>query len=276
MSQFTVGPSEDPGGPLVERGVTEMVAEAFRIYRRRWREFVWMSALVHAPIAAIDQLIGTGAWAITLVIALSLLGSAAFFGAGVSAVCQHYLLGRVDVGAAYRRAQWRYVSILAVTVLTTGVVVAGALLVWIIVPFVAAVVYAIYWSVAAPAVIVEGHKPLDALKRSYGLVRGGWLRTFGAAAAFVLVAVGLSLIGWIPYWIADRSGGAESSATVAFRWIGQMAAAVGVPPILAICWTLLYYDIRIRKEELSLARLSEELGMARPGGPPGASRAGVT
>ena len=235
-----------------------------------------MSALVHAPIAVIDQLVGSGAWAITLVIALSLLGSAAFFGAGVSAVCQHYLLGRVDVGAAYRRAQWRYVSILAVTVLTTGIVVGGALLVWIVVPFVAAVVYAVYWSVAAPAVIVEGHKPLDALKRSYALVRGSWWRTFVAAAAFVLVAVGLSLIGWIPYWVADRGGGAESSATVALRWLGQLAAAVGVPPVLAICWTLLYYDIRIRKEELSLARLGEELGMARPGGPPGASRAEVT
>ncbi len=276
MRQFTAGPPGDPGGPLVERGVTEMVAEAFRIYRRRWREFLWMSALVHAPIAVIDQLIGTGAWAITLVIALSLLGSAAFFGAAVSAVCQHYLLGRVDVGTAYRRAQWRYVSILAVTVLTTAVVVGGALLVWIVVPFIAAVVYAVYWSVAAPAVIVEGHKPVDALKRSFGLVRGSWWRTFGASMAFVLVAVGMSLIGWMPYWIADWSGGGDSSATVGLRWIGQMVVAVGVPPILAICWTLLYYDIRIRKEELSLARLGEELGLAGPGGPPGASRAGVT
>ena len=276
MRQFTDGPRGDPGGPLVERGVTEMVAEAFRIYRRRWREFLWMSALVHAPIAVIDQLIGNGAWAITLVVALSLLGSAAFYGAGVSAVCQHYLLGRVDAGAAYRRAQWRYVSILAVTVLTTGVVVGGALLVWIVVPFIAAVVYAVYWSVAAPAVIVEGHKPVDALRRSFALVRGGWWRTFGAAFAFVVAAAGMSLIGWAPYWIAEWSGGGDSSATVGLRWIGQMVVAVGVPPILAICWTLLYYDIRIRKEELSLARLGEELGLAGPGGPPGASRAGVT
>ena len=167
-------------------------------------------------------------------------------------------------------------SILAVTVLTTGVVVGGALLVWIVVPFIAAVVYAVYWSVAAPAVIVEGHKPVDALKEELragprGLVadlrRLGCVRAGGGGD----VADRLG-----PVLDSEWSGGGDSSATVGLRWIGQMVVAVGVPPILAICWTLLYYDIRIRKEELSLARLGEELGLARPGGPPGASRAGVT
>ena len=271
-TEFRYQSAGDPDGRIAERSVMEIAAEALRLYAHHWRELLVMSAVVNAPIAAVQLLTGASWGYVALVIALTLLGSAAFYSAAVSAVCQHYLFGRVDVGTAYRRAQWRFVSVLAVSALSLVIAVAGIALIVLIVPFIAALVYTVYWSVAVPAVVVEGHRPVDALRRSYRLVRGSWWRIFGALVLFVAVAVALGLIGWGIQLLVIRATG-DSGVATAVEWAVTMATQVGVPPLMAICFTLLYYDLRTRKEDLSLATLRRDLGLTRPGGPPGSTAA---
>ncbi len=268
MTQFRYEAGEGPGEQIAERSVTEIVAEALRVYRSRWREFLAISAFVHVPVAVVQLLAGTNWGFFVLALALAVIGTAAFYPAAVSGVCQHYLYGRVDAGTAYRRAQWRYVSALGVVALSLAVMVAGAALIWIVVPFVAAVVFTIYWSVAIPAVVVEGHRTTDALRRSYRLIRGNWWRTFGATLLMVAVVLAGYGIQWLVVYAARGSG----VATVV-DWVVYLAFAVGVAPLLPICFTLLYYDLRARREALTLAILRQEMGMTRPGGPPGSTAA---
>ena len=45
------------------------------------------------------------------------------------------------------------------------------------------------------------------------------------------------------------------------RFFGILAAGTVVSPILAIAWTLLYYDLRVRKEDYDLGIMSQELGL---------------
>lgn len=254
----SAGQSYGHRGPGWERGAFETLGEALRIYGLRWREFLVMSALVNAPVAAIDELAGTSGWAWALVIILSVLASAAFVGAAIAGVCQHYLFGRVDVGSAYQRAQWRYLTLLLITFVTVGALFAGLLLSWIIVPLIAAVVFTVYWSMAAPSAIVERYAGLDCLRASHMLVRDNWWRVFGALFLFVVVTALLVFLAWLPYLLTDLGSGPDASGPSSLRWIGHMVASVLVPPIPAICTALLYLDLRSRRDGLDPEMLREE------------------
>jgi hypothetical protein len=121
----------------------------------------------------------------------------------------------------------------------------------------------VYWSVVVPAVIVEGHRAVAALKRSFGLVRGSWWRVFGITLVVLLVAVGLGLVVASPFALVSRmvapSGPTTLSETVV--WISRAVVLVAVQPVLSIVGTLLYYDLRVRKEEYDLTSLSREMGL---------------
>ena len=183
----------------------ELLAEAMRIYRRRWRDFLFMSSVIYVPVTALFILTLTIEYPVysVLLTLLLALGTPAFAGAIASAVCQHYAFNRVDVGAAYRRAQWRYISLLGVVLITWVITVVGFTFFWIVIPLVLAVAFRVYWSVATQASILEGHKMMSALRRSYRLVRGIWWRAFAASLLFELMGV-RSGVG--RRWAGDAGG----------------------------------------------------------------------
>jgi len=49
---------------------------------------------------------------------------------------------------------------------------------------------------------------------------------------------------------------------VLFELLGSIVVAVAVPPIAGIASTLIYYDLRVRKENYDLTTLSQEMGVA--------------
>ena len=44
--------------------------------------------------------------------------------------------------------------------------------------------------------------------------------------------------------------------------LGSLLVAVVVPPVGFIAGTLIYYDLRVRKEDYDFATLSQEMGVA--------------
>jgi len=130
---------------------------------------------------------------------------------------------------------------------------------------------AIRLSLALPAIVLEGIGPVDALRRSWQLVRGSWWRIFGITLLAGIVVAFIGGILQLPFSIvgglAGGGGGltamfnagsttaaaAPTALSVAIGAIGSIIAATCTRPISAGVTVLLYTDMRIRREGLDLA-----------------------
>lgn len=145
----------------------------------------------------------------------------------------------------------------AIIVLVTGAVTSALF-------FAPAVWLGVMWSVAVPAVMVERLGGPRALGRSFALVRGRWWATF-AELLFALVILFVALFGLgLVLGVVDRAAGV-ASVTVwavlsgAVSVISYLVAA----PLVAAVLSVVYVDLRVRKEGLDAERLAAAIG----GGP---------
>jgi hypothetical protein len=125
--------------------------------------------------------------------------------------------------------------------------------------------FVIYMTTAAPAVMVEGYRSLGALRRGFALARRTEFRILLNLMVYSLVALGLVIVILLPFLIV----GSVTAAGEEFTLVGRIAVTVGailgsviVLPVTYIPATLLYYDLRVRKEGFNVSRLSEEMGFA--------------
>jgi hypothetical protein len=131
---------------------------------------------------------------------------------------------------------------------------------------------------AASIVVVEGHRGVAALRRSWELVRGlGW-KVFGNLLLISLVAggiiFGILLIGGLVLSVglfsaASSSGsfdaGTATAFFIAFFSLYAVAFVLWIP-FLTSGIVLQYFDARVRKEGFNEGVLSRELGQV-PGAP---------
>ena len=101
------------------------------------------------------------------------------------------------------------------------------------------------------AVMLEGASPLGALRRSRELVRGAMLRTAGVVVLMVVLYMVVYLTLWALAAVVIRS--AELSANVA----GVLV--VLIYPFIGAMLTLLYFDLRIRREGYDIELMSRAL-----------------
>jgi Uncharacterised protein family (UPF0259) len=105
-------------------------------------------------------------------------------------------------------------------------------------------------------VMLERRSGFDALRRSVALGKGYYWRNFGALVlSMVLILTGQLILG-LP--VAMFAAAVEVEPGIATRLL--LAAISNVfTPILMILATLLYYDLRIRKENYDTATLAQDL-----------------
>jgi hypothetical protein len=74
---------------------------------------------------------------------------------------------------------------------------------------------------------------------------------------------GLGVVVAVPFAVASwlAPGGASGVGDL-IRLLGDITVLAVVPPVYAIAGTLLYYDLRVRKENYDMSELSRELGLA--------------
>ena len=261
---------------LRPRNLGGLLDETVAIYVRHLRSFLALVFVVQAPISlvsfAILQTLGQGWATITVVLVLGLFGALFVYGAIAFAVGLHYVDGAFDIRRCYTVAWWRIVSLMMLAVIVIPMLVVVVLLgvsdrsfviSMALLMAVPAVAVAIYWSMAIQAVVVEGGKAASALGRSFALIRGSWWRIFGITLVLGLVAIGLSILVNIPF-IALSTGAGLDPSTGLGAAVNEVAALIVVTittPVLFIAGTLLYYDMRVRREKYDLATLSREMGM---------------
>lgn len=149
-----------------------------------------------------------------------------------------------------------WIGVEAMVVVSIGVVLFVLPGIWLGVAF----------SVAVPVLLLEGTRGRRALGRSKGLVSGRWWPTLVTLAAAVLlqVVVGAMVAGIVGGVAGGLSGGSGVAAVLA-RLVTTTLVGVAVTPFRAAVVTVIYFDLRVRKEGFDLQLLAEGIGHSLPG-----------
>ena len=249
-------PEEEPPGrderTIPHRDLGELLNETFVVYQRNFWPFVLMFFLANIPsiIAAFTPGVVSVSF-IVLSVALSVLAG----GATVYGVTQQYLGRPVIIEECFRRAWGRGLYLIVAAVLF-GIILFGAVLLSLLligIPILFYLLVSLFFY--SQVVMLEGRGPIDALGRSWELVRGSWWRTFGIVIVFMLIVIAVTLVAAIPGTILSLINTSLGSILVS-------VFGVVAPPIIYIGATHVYIDLRVRKEGYDLERMASEVGRA--------------
>jgi hypothetical protein len=252
--------------------IGQILAGAFELYKRQWATLIAIAAVVTVPLTLLQHYLahvirvetptqaeietrGIEATSPTLWRALAasaIVGIVSIFivqvviGAITRAAAAAPLGDRLGMEEAYRYGYAKLWSVLLVSLLV-GLAVTGGFILLVIPGFIVLT----RLIVSVPALVVEGKRGRSALSRSWYLTKGyGW-RVFGMILLVGLITGGASAILAIPFGQG---------------WLGQaIAAAVGsaiTMPYSALALTLVYFDLRARKEEPEFEVIRREFDAA--------------
>jgi hypothetical protein len=195
----------------------------------------------------------------------------------VKAVSDAYLDHPTGITISLRFALRRVFPLLWLAVLTT---------VLLVLAFVCLIIPGIWlyaaWSVATPVLLIEGRGAWPAMKRSFRLVRGRWWPTAGVllVSELLVAIVGGAIQALL---VGVFLTGTSLVIVVALVSLAAAASAILTRPFIAAVRTVLYYDLRVRREGYDVELLAEQLGIplselppppegpksvGQPGGPP--------
>ena len=285
-----------------ERGLGEILGDAFSIYAKGFRGIVAISAIVQIPTALLALLVASSPTAIVAASAfVSGFGLTLVHFAVIAAVGQSFAFGRIDGGGCYARVALRVVTIAAFglfygaigaatqTALAPMEVWSGEIAALAApaesgetpaipspppVPTLALLALAavslfayVYMPTIAPTITIEGRRGFGAVSRGFRMARGSEWRILGHVIIYTLTMTGLAIAVMLPFWIVAAVVGGESPVSREAETVSAIGAAVaGVlsAPLLPIAATLLYFDIRLKKEGCDAARVSAEMGARTP------------
>ena len=264
--EWSLGGTRVETGPFQPKGLADLVTETFNVYSHSFRAFFTISLIPLTPAIALNLLLevvpGTVGALVVLALSslISLLLVVLVWGAIVHAVALSYLGHRILVAQCYGRAWNRVVSLVVVVLLLAAVSVPLLYLsirfpLFVVVCLGATAYLLVRWFLSPQAILIESHRSLNSLRRSAQLVQGTWWRVFGLGVAFLLVSVGVSLVLSIPGLIIGLASPLLGDILIT-------TAGVVASPVLGIGATVVYFDLRARKEGFDLARLQEEMGDA--------------
>ena len=255
---------EDRKSPIFrDQDLRGLTGQVWSIYGNNIGPFLILTITGMLPVLLISYFIGNnvpGLLALSIIVILIVTTLA---GAFIYSVPYYYVNGRVNLQTSLKASQSVYFKLLVVTlglqIILAILLTFGVVLPLLIIPFTGALLYMIYFVVTQPVVVIERLKPIDAFKRSLKLVRGNWWRVFGATAIFVLTAVGTFVLSWLPFYLISLVLPEEAGLRGIIQQIGvYIGGTLTIPPIY-IFLTVLYYDLRYRKEDFSFEQLSDEI-----------------
>jgi hypothetical protein len=187
------------------------------------------------------------------------------------AIGQSYLGESADWRESLRFATRHIPSLLLLTLLYVLGVGLGTVL------FIAPGVWLyVAWAFALPVLLVEGLRGRNALGRSFALVKGRWWKTFGTlVVGFILAAIISSLMQAV--FLLGAVVGDDNDTVVLV--LSALAGIVGLAistPFQAALLTVLYFDLRVRKEGFDLELLAREIGAGAPTPAPESESASVS
>jgi hypothetical protein len=267
------------------RRATELVDASFQLLRRYYPQLVSVSAVAQAPGVFMRILFRKELSDPTALMVNRGPAFAAIFVSGlciaiadavlIVATSDGYLDGTVDLSRALSVSASRIISVLFAVLLrylVIGIVIGATSvlavmvtvvhlspLLFVIVPFVMwlGIWVSLRTFAVVPAVIIEKLGPIAALDRTWKLSK--------SCTAHIFCSIGLA---WLLYFVIAgvAIGVGQTFFSSSFTAILSALLIIPIYPLLAVVSTLLYYDLRIRKEGFDLEVMSRELGA--PSAPP--------
>ena len=265
--------------------IGEVLDGAFTIYRRQFSSLFLTALVPQLPMIALFTayygFMGTIAGATTagsepsttvfmgfglamlVLVPIALIGSAVAVGAVTFQTARAYTGAPVATREALTRGLQRALP-LAAAYFVVGVLSFFGLLAFIVGFF---VVWISAFAVA-PAVVLERRGPIDALGRSWALVKGAW----GEVFLVVFIAYLIALIpGYAVGMFATIGGlllvGGDMQKAMAVQAVGQVLSQLArtlTIPFSVGAVVLLYYDRRVRSEALDVQMMAESLAATPP------------
>ncbi len=200
-----------------------------------------------------DSSFSFGNAAVTGITAVISLATGPLIAGAVSrVVAASYLGGEIGPAEALRFTLRRFGALLAASILVF--LAAFVALFPCIVP--GLLVYALFTAVT-PAVMIEELGPIQAMRRSWRLMRPRMWPVLGTVVLAQLIALVLgNMLGGIPSVAATVIGGSFAWLFIA---VGSILSALVSGPIVSIVATLLYFDGRIRSEGFDLQVMASDL-----------------
>lgn len=229
---------------LRARSVGEILDMAFQIYRSRWAAMATATAVLVSPVLVLQALMPLeGAVFLEFLLGLFYLAAS---GAVVVIASETYMGRDVAPLVAVRMVLRRFFSVWGAAFMQGLIVGFGFLL--LIVP---GIIFSAWTFVMQQAVMIEGAHAGDSFERSKQLAEDylGHILLTGVLAwvigFFAVMGVGIAL---------------EMVVTDArtLMLLGNMAR-IAINPLAAVVGTVLYYDLRIRKEAFDVSVAMDRL-----------------
>jgi hypothetical protein len=126
---------------------------------------------------------------------------------------------------------------------------------------------AVAWALSYPALLSEDVRGVKALGRSFQLVRGRWWPTFGALLVMYLIVIVISgILGVLFGATLIASLDSEVVAAIIYTIVNTLSSLITLPLIAAVL-TIIYFDLRVRKEGFDLHLLARGVGSEAPTSP---------
>jgi hypothetical protein len=260
--------------------VGELLDDIFRIYRRHFGLLLGLSMLLSLPLLAVQILVNADNTGFITTVLMNFGNQQALAGLPLPRSNLGLLLLSYPVLALVGLVTTGAMSLAAIMIslghpATVGSVLRGLLLrAWdllrlflaqlVLVPLFlclpVGIWIAVRWAVAVPALMAEGTGPISALGRSWDLTTRSWWRTLGILLLVYLlqsvVSGTLSVFGYPLAIMVPFAPQVVRGAIV--LTVGTAASALSLP-IVYLCVTLLYFDLRVRREGFDLDILAQQV-----------------
>jgi hypothetical protein len=240
---------------LRPRSATEIIDASFQLLRRHYTQLVAVAVVALLPyivLVAVTGGTGSASPSAFLVFLAQWLCAALAEAAVIVGVSDAYLDGNVDIQHSLASTAGRLPTIILAGILRALAILAGVIA--LIVPG----IYVMLRTFAIiPVVVLEEKSAGESFRRSWDLAKGEVWKVFVTLLLAWLIFLVLYVLLIMIAGMLASSNERASSLVVA------MLLAL-VYPITGVVTTLLYYDIRVRREGFDLELLAREAAPATP------------
>ncbi|MBC8139509.1 MAG: hypothetical protein H8F28_26825 [Fibrella sp.] len=267
---------------LKPRTVWEITDDAFDLYRERFSLLASVSAVVFAPAYILASTAGVAAFgdfknisdgpevltafALNMAWLIPVLTGAYIMHYGATALAVRDILTgeNVTLVNVYQRAFRRIFALLFASLLIGFF---GFILAW---TSIAPILIATYYCFTAHGILLEDRKLGASLKRSRDMAQSYFGKSLGLLCLMGVIILALmlgiqSLVAVLFAMIPKESGTGTAfelqTAQELVSTVSGSVIAVLVAPLPAIATTLLYYDLRVRREGLDVESEAEAWGV---------------
>ena len=271
----------DPAG-LRPLGVGEILDVAIKIYRSQFGVLIRAVSVVLGPVfvlagairlsipteedffeatqpGATPEFDGGEFWPFlagtVLITLLAFVAAQVATGACFKAVGGAYFDEQPDWRASLQFARSRLGSLLWLSFL---------LVIFLVPAFLACIVPGVYlyvaWAVATPVLLLEDVRGRAALKRSRVLVKGRWWPTV-AVLLLVAILTGIVQLVFLGLLAGVVSASDNEVAQAVADAVAQTVSSALTTPLSAAVLTVLYFDLRVRREGFDLELLARQIGV---------------